>query len=96
MSQQRRATWVRHNPNYRVVHGWVCFESFSFFGFIRFTAHSVVEDETGKLWDITPNRAADSYPFIRHPGDPEEFVTLMTENNIVNLDVPLGTGSSMR
>jgi hypothetical protein len=39
--------------------------------------------------DITPSRASQRYPFIRHLGSEKEFLTLVQENSIINLDLVL-------
>jgi hypothetical protein len=94
--RHRNVDWWVHNPtNSRAVRGWVFFDLIQasfFFGrrpFVRFTAHSVVEDADGTLYDITPSRASRRYPFIRHEGSEEEFNSLVEENRLVNLDLEI-------
>jgi hypothetical protein len=73
--------WVMMVPTDKHVFGYVFF-NLSEFGFVRFTAHSVVERENGELWDITPHDASADYPFICHVGTPEEFAILATIGNL--------------
>ena len=65
--------FVRENGNHKAVRGWLVFDYTlgPFMGwpaFWRFTAHSVIEADDGRLFDITPSRASQRYPFIRHDG----------------------------
>jgi hypothetical protein len=39
-----------------------------------FTAHAVVEDPAGRLFDTTPSKASQRYPFLRHE---EEFEAII-------------------
>ena len=59
--------WALHNPGCEAVRGWLLF-GFGMFGFIRFNPHSVIKEEDGTLIDITPSKASQRYPFIRHWG----------------------------
>jgi hypothetical protein len=54
--------WCKDHPSHALVRGWVVFEVYSPLGFCRFIAHSVVEDDKGILFDITPTRASRRYP----------------------------------
>ena len=66
--------WCTCHPNHQPVRGWLLHESWLPQGFCRFAAHSVVQDEHGELFDLTPPRAVRKYPFLRHPLTDEEFV----------------------
>jgi hypothetical protein len=87
--------WIQAHPTSRAVRGWMFFDytEASFFlerkPFVRFTAHSVVEDEDGTLHDITPSRASRRCPFIRHDGSEEEFTSLVEENRVEHLDLEM-------
>jgi hypothetical protein len=71
--------WALRNPTSKAVRGWMYFNLLG-----MFTAHSIVEDENGVLLDITPSRAAQRYPFIRHPGSESEFVELVEKYQVRN------------
>jgi hypothetical protein len=62
-------TWVTNTQGYSAVYGWVMFRH----PLIHFAAHAVILRPDGRLMDITPSGASQSYPFIRHPGSDEEF-----------------------
>ncbi len=55
----------------------------------RFTAHSLVEDPTGRLFDPTPSKASRRYPFLRHEGPEAEFMAIV-EAGHTNLDFVIG------
>jgi hypothetical protein len=74
------------DPRYRPVRGWLYFDFENSLSFVRFTAHSVVADEAGRLWDITPSRASQRYPFICAEGTVEEFVQIVEVRGLGNLD----------
>jgi len=83
--------FVLENGGYKAVRGWLAFdyEQGPLIGlpsFWRFSAHSVVERVDGRLFDITPNRASQRYPFIRHPGPEGEFEALI-DSGIMYLEV---------
>ena len=74
--------WCHLNPNYRQVRGWLVAD-YEDIGLYKFFSHSVVEDATGSLVDITPNPLPYSYPFLRHdPADGDysqfEHLTFLT------------------
>jgi hypothetical protein len=68
------------------VRGWVVFEVYTPLGLCRFIPHSVVEDEHGMLFDITPSRASRCYPFLKDEMTEEEYILLITSRKLVNLD----------
>ncbi|WP_421993858.1 hypothetical protein [Roseococcus sp.] len=57
--------WVRLNPECRAIRGWAANDGNSH------TAHSVVKDECGNLFDITVKYG--SSLFVRHIGSEEDF-----------------------
>jgi hypothetical protein len=81
---QNVALWVRANPTHRAVYGWLSFD-FSLIGIHRFSAHVVVADENGRLFDVTPSRASRGYPFVRHEGKDDEYFALV-KGNLTDLD----------
>ncbi len=66
--------WVLHNPTHSVVRGWLYFE-LEGLPWARFVAHSVVADEKGGRFDITPTEAK-AYPFIAAGLTEEKFKQL--------------------
>jgi hypothetical protein len=79
--------WVRSTSGHFAVRGWVfykqCFIPAERTLGCEFTAHSVVRDEKGVLFDITPvhdERPRPSMRFIPHPGD-EDFFWKMEKSN---------------
>lgn len=85
--------YVEEDKDCRAVRGWLVFnynkDTMGLVPVVRFTAHSLVERKDGSLIDITPSRASQRYPFLRHDGTEDEFLRLVQENNIVNLDLAL-------
>jgi hypothetical protein len=82
--------FVHENRDCKAVRGWWVFDYT--YGpligrpaFWRFTAHSVIEDN-GRLFDITPSRAEQRYPFIRHNGPKGEFEALIFRFKITDLE----------
>ena len=67
------------------MRGWLFFD-FGVFGFVRFNAHSVVEEANGNFIEITPSRASQRYPFIRHEGKEEDFISLVVGWKVVMFD----------
>jgi len=65
--------WCSRHPNYMAVQGWLVAD-YEELGIYQFFAHSVVEDETGNLIDITPNPMPYSYPFLRHDEADGRFI----------------------
>ncbi len=71
-------TWVRAMRGHRAVRGWVFLkECYTGSGFgEELTAHSVVRDEKGNLFDITPiqdEKLRQSMRFVLHVGDERLF-----------------------
>jgi hypothetical protein len=84
--------WVLEHPDHKVVRGWMVFDynqiSEGLHPVCRFTAHSVVETPDGRLIDLTPSRASQRYPFLRHPGSEDEFNTIVLAGHS-DLDPPI-------
>jgi hypothetical protein len=63
------------------VYGWLVFDfdttSEGMLPVCRFTAHAVLEDPTGRLFDITPSRSSQRYPLLWHEGSEEEFAVII-------------------
>ncbi len=66
---------------YRPVTGWLYFDLLYMFPYVRFTAHSVVENEASKLLDITPlpsqRQNAATYLFIRSELSHDDFHSIV-------------------
>ncbi|MDB5976951.1 MAG: hypothetical protein JWR07_3711 [Nevskia sp.] len=82
-----------NDPNLEAVRGWVFFAFGYLLDLVRFTAHSVVRTRDGQLlYDITPNRASQQYPFIVAEESEEAFRQLVEDANVQHLDYDLATG----
>ena len=57
------SVWCEANDGYEPVRGWLYFD-LPGLPMSRFVAHSAVRAPDGKLYDITPSRASQDYPFI--------------------------------
>jgi len=54
-----------YGKGYAAVHGWFYLDYNGKTDFVRFVAHSVLQDEAGKLIDVTPAfHGSENYPFI--------------------------------
>jgi len=74
--------WVKGNPGAIAVRGWVTYADFGVS--IGLTAHSVIQDRDGQLFDITPlgnERVRAGMRFVPHIGAEQEFAT-MKESSI--------------
>ena len=58
------STWCKNREGFQAVRGWLYFDLNNVMPIVLFNAHSVVRDEHGQLWDITPTKATDTYPFL--------------------------------
>lgn len=68
-------TWVRSNPQCVAVRGWVIYASFGR-DVVGLTAHSIVKDPDGTLFDITPlesESCREGMRFVAHVGDDSSF-----------------------
>ena len=85
--------YAQENRGGKFVRGWLVYD-FTLGPLIgrpscyRFNAHTVLEDANGRLFDITPSRASQAYPFIRHEGPADEFEALLGAG-VMYLDYPL-------
>jgi hypothetical protein len=74
---QNAEKWVTENPGATVVRGWVTYADFGVS--IGLTAHSVIRDYDGQLFDITPlenERYRPGMRFVPHFGIEEEFTAM--------------------
>ena len=86
--------YVRENPGCKTIRGWLVFDftlgaSIGWPPFFRFTAHSVVEDADGRLFDLTPSKASQRYPFLQHERPASEFdafVAAVTRTSIIRCE----------
>jgi len=78
--------WVMEHADHKAVRGWLVFDynriTYGLFRICRFTAHSVVETPDGKLFDLTPSKASQRYPFVRHEGPDDEFEAIVLAGHI--------------
>jgi hypothetical protein len=81
--------WVLHNPDCKAIRGWLLFDFGGFLTFVRFNAHSVLQEAGGNLIDITPSQASQRYPFMQHPGEEAEFISLVDGLKLVRFDYPV-------
>ncbi|WP_157158015.1 hypothetical protein [Bradyrhizobium genomosp. III] len=84
--------FVSQNAGHRTVRGWLIFDFRNLFllglqPIVRFTAHSLIENEQGQKIDITPSRASQPYPFIEHPFGETDFMSLVDGRQISHIDV---------
>lgn len=90
----RNVDWWVLNTKSTAIRGWLFFDfhntSLGLIPFVRFTAHSLVQDEDGTLRDITPSKASQRYPFIRHDEGDGDFISLVEKHQLVHLDLRLG------
>ena len=78
--------WCHIHPEHKPVRGWLVFEGYTRFGFCRFIAHSVVEDEHGRLFDPTPTRASHRHPFLREEMSEEEYLLVLSARQLDRVD----------
>ena len=67
------ATWCRNTQGFQIVRGWLYFDMANLMPIVLFNAHSVVRNERGELWDITPTKATSPYPFLIAEESEEEY-----------------------
>lgn len=75
---QNADAWVSVHPEFKVVRGWVTYASFGGDS-VAFMAHSVVRDQSGRLFDITPllnETVRTGMRFVEHEGDPDMFIAM--------------------
>ena len=77
--------WIAATPTHKAVRGWVTYKQClvgDTLG-LELTAHSVVRNEAGEFFDITPlhdERQRPSMRFVAHLGDEADFWSLEKEN----------------
>lgn len=79
LCHQNVFTWIEKVPGQKAVHGWLYFDFGGYLPIVRFTAHSVVEDQKGELLDITPILTPREYPFVRANIPEEEFGQMVVD-----------------
>jgi len=93
---QNADTWVKAHPEDEAVRGWVTYASFGGDS-VGLTAHSIVRDQSGTLFDITPlldETVRAGMCFIEHEGDADTFFAMKARGiNIHCLDFPVWDGS---
>jgi hypothetical protein len=72
--------WAKQNPQHRPVRGWLITSGFVF------DRHSLLADERGELFDITPIQQPYRPPFLTHPGNEDEFMALPAQ--IILIEIP--------
>lgn len=82
--------WVAAHPDAKAVRGWVTLYGDGFSGMFL-TAHSVVEQSDGELYDITPLEDEDHHQadrlgmlFIKHVGDERLFFAFKAGGHTIN------------
>jgi hypothetical protein len=76
--------WLKSNPKHVAVRGWVVNASYGA-DVVGLTAHSVVRDAAGTLFDITPvtdERIRPGMVFVPHLGDDASFHRLRSGTGI--------------
>jgi hypothetical protein len=75
--------WVAAYPGTAAVRGWILHQSFDELGH-GLTAHSIVRDVDGTLYDITPvlEGAQRGGAFVEHQGDDTLFLAMAEPNEI--------------
>jgi hypothetical protein len=66
------ATWIERNPHHEHVLGWLVVTAPNS-DVIRFVAHSVIEDEAGNRFDITPLHAMEPRLFLDAGIDADDY-----------------------
>jgi len=77
--------WVEAHPEMTALRGWVTYASFG--SATGLTAHSVVQDGEGNLFDITPLQKEElrkGMRFIQHVGDEQLFSAMKALGNCFN------------
>ena len=83
--------WVTQNPKHKCVRGWMLMD-LRMAGLlgqaprIELLAHSIIQDENGTCFDITPVTAIygtpGEYPFLAHIGTKEEYENIISQYNL--------------
>lgn len=83
--------WVHAHPSHTAVRGWTTCADLGVA--VRLVAHSVVQDRTGRLFDITPFENEGyrrGMRFVPHRGDDVAFFAHEEQNR--SIDCPCGQG----
>jgi len=85
--------WVNSYPSHKALRGWLVFDlevASLFTGeppHFDLLAHSIVANEAGEMFDITPvyDDGAGTYPFLPHPGELDEFERFVGGCNLARI-----------
>ena len=77
--------WCRLNPAHKPVRGWLIIDMTAR-GLFRFVAHSVVQDEDGNRFDVTPQQSFSKYPFLEDEDPDEVYLLRNVRRNLTALD----------
>jgi hypothetical protein len=78
--------WCRARSEHKPVRGWLVLEGYPDPDVWRFVAHSIVEDQRGRLSDPTPSIAAQKYPFLRAAMAEDEYLLLLSARGLIYVD----------
>ncbi len=78
-------TICHHSPSYTPVRGWLYFDLEGALPYVWFNAHSLVRDDSGIMYDITPSKATQQYPFIEAEESEQEYAELVEKSGIIRL-----------
>jgi hypothetical protein len=73
-----------HDESYSPVRGWLYFDFGGLLAGVKFVAHSALRSPNGILYDITPARASQQYPFIVAEEPEAEYASLV-ESGVTQL-----------
>ena len=79
--------WCEHRADHKAVRGWLFFDLTDTLQFIRFIAHSVVEDKSGAIFDITPAQKCFSPIRSFAPKRMRILLNPLVEHGITNIDI---------
>jgi hypothetical protein len=85
------AYWVKRNPKHKHVFGFLIFDLRIEDARIQVVAHSVVEDESGALFDITPQHAEvprHKFFFLRYDGSDDDF-KVIARDHLIPVYIPM-------
>ncbi|MDI1327531.1 MAG: hypothetical protein PSV23_12130 [Brevundimonas sp.] len=79
--------WIDSHPDYRIVPGWIPVPYETLPNRLRFHSHSMVEDASGQLRDVTLTAdQASSHRFIRHPGPTDAFYAAVANQGLPSIE----------
>lgn len=85
------SVWCAHQADCQPVRGWLYFHFEYLLPFVRFTAHSVIRSKDGQLYDITPARASQPYPFIEAEEGEAAYAAVIEGLGVQHLDYEVST-----